>query len=79
MTATRDVAGPLAATGGPGSEDLSPPVVRIRGTVELTKREVFDACQALADADPVLLAAGRTGEAAALFDLFELFAERLTA
>jgi hypothetical protein len=54
------------------------PVTRLRGSVELTKREVFDACQALAAADPVLVAAGRTVEAAALFDLFELFEERLT-
>jgi hypothetical protein len=79
MTAAGDQAFAVAATRGAGPDDVPPPVARIRGSVELTKREVFDACQALADADPVLIAAGRTGEAAALFDLFELFEERLTA
>jgi hypothetical protein len=46
--------------------------------VWLTKREVFDACQALADADRVLVAAGTTDEAGALADLFELLEDRMT-
>ncbi len=46
--------------------------------VLLTKREVFGACQALADADPVLVAAGYAEEARALGDLFELLEDRLT-
>ncbi len=48
------------------------------GRVHLTKQEVFEACQALADADPVLVAAGRVDEARALGDLFELLEDRLT-
>jgi hypothetical protein len=46
--------------------------------VHLTKHEVFGACQALADADQVLVAAGRVDEARALGDLFELLEDRLT-
>jgi hypothetical protein len=46
--------------------------------VHLTKGEAFDACQALADADRVLVAAGGTAEADALGDLFELLEDRLT-
>ncbi len=46
--------------------------------VQLTKLEVFGACQALADADPVLVAAGHADEARALGDLFELLEDRLT-
>jgi hypothetical protein len=76
---TVDVASAGDATGGTASDGGPPLVARLRRSVELTKREVFDACQALADADPVLIAAGRTAEAAALFDLFELLEERLTA
>ncbi len=49
-----------------------------RPVVWLTKREVFDACQALADADRVLVAAGTTDEAGALADLFELLEDRMT-
>jgi hypothetical protein len=40
---------------------------------------VFEACQALADADRILLKAGQVAEATALGDLFELFEERLAA
>ncbi|HUY67026.1 MAG TPA: hypothetical protein VMV06_09435 [Acidimicrobiales bacterium] len=47
--------------------------------VALSKREAFGACQALADADRWLLRAGRTAEADALGDLFELLEDRLTA
>jgi len=46
--------------------------------VHLTKREAFDACQALADADRVLVAVDGIAEARALGDLFELLEDRLT-
>jgi hypothetical protein len=46
-------------------------------TVLLTKAEVFGACQALADADRLLLRFGGTREASALGDLFELLEQRL--
>ena len=46
--------------------------------VHLTKQEVFAACQALADADPVLVAAGGIDQARALADLFERLEDRLT-
>jgi hypothetical protein len=55
-----------------------PDSVRFEPTVCLTKTEIFAACQALADADRVLVGAGRLDEATALGDLFELFEERLT-
>jgi hypothetical protein len=79
MTVVDRLADGGPAAGGTGSDHGLPPAARLRGSVELPNPEVFDACQALADADPVLRAAGRTGEAAALFDLFELLEERLTA
>jgi hypothetical protein len=47
-------------------------------TVELTRDEVFAACQALADADRCLIGIGRAFEASALGDLFELLEDRLT-
>jgi hypothetical protein len=53
--------------------------VHFGSSIRLTKREAFDACQALADADRFLLRAGRPAEASALGDLFELFEERLTS
>jgi hypothetical protein len=46
--------------------------------VWLTKQEAFAACQALADADRVLVALGEILEAGALGDLFELLEDRLT-
>jgi hypothetical protein len=49
-----------------------------RQGVYLTKREVFEACQALADADRVLVAVGTTDESGALGDLFELLEDRMT-
>jgi hypothetical protein len=52
---------------------------RFGSSIRLTKREAFNACQALADADRFLLSAGRIAEATALGDLFELFEERLTS
>lgn len=47
--------------------------------MRLTKVEVFSACQALADADRCLVRAGRTREAGALGDLFELLEARMVA
>ncbi len=47
--------------------------------VSLTRTEVFTACQALADADRVLVRSGATREAAVLAELFELLEHRLTA
>ncbi len=47
--------------------------------MRLTKGEVFSACQALADADRCLVRAGRTREAGALGDLFELLEARMVA
>lgn len=62
----------------PRADVLQPGLpLRFRGTVQLTKREVFAACQALADADRHLVRAGRTEEAAALGDLFDLLEDRL--
>ena len=65
-TATRDESQPAGA-------------VRFGSSIRLTKREAFDACQVLADADRFLLRAGRLAEASALGDLFELLEERLTS
>lgn len=48
-------------------------------SVLLTKAEAFSACQALADADRLLLRAGLASEANALGDLFELLEQRLVA
>jgi hypothetical protein len=53
--------------------------VRFIASIRLTKREAFDACQALADADRFLLRAGEHQAAGALGDLFELLEERLTS
>ena len=47
--------------------------------MRLSKREVFSACQALADADRCLVRAGRLREAGALADLFQLLEARLVA
>jgi hypothetical protein len=63
----------------PGAARSHPTAVQFSSTVRLTKREAFDACQALANADRFLIRAGRTAEAGALGDLFELFEERLSA
>ncbi len=53
--------------------------VRFGPVIQLTKRETFAACQALADADRVLVRAGCVAESNALADLFDLFEERLAA
>jgi hypothetical protein len=77
-------AGGLAVPGAPSSPAPPTPATTIepaatfRPVVCLTKREVFEACQALADADRVLVAAGTTDEAGALADLFELLEDRMT-
>ena len=63
----------------PAAPHPHPDPVRFAGTVRLTKREAFEACQALADADRFLLRAGEAGTADALGALFELLEERLTA
>jgi hypothetical protein len=57
----------------PGAEP-----VRFEDSVVLSKGEVFGACQALADADRLLLKSGARSEASALGDLFELLEARLT-
>ncbi len=56
----------------PGAEP-----VRFGDSVVLSKGEVFGACQALADADRLLLRGGGKSEASALGDLFELLEARL--
>jgi hypothetical protein len=65
--------------GGPGRPEPSgAEPVRFEDSVVLSKGEVFGACQALADADRLLLKSGVTSEASALGDLFELLEARLT-
>jgi len=59
----------------PARVDIAP--LGFARSVQLTKTEVFGACQALADADRALLRTGRTHEAKALGDLFELLEQRL--
>jgi hypothetical protein len=72
-------AGGLAVSGAPPSPATPiEPAATFRPVVCLTKREVFEACQALADADRVLVAAGTIDEAGALADLFELLEDRMT-
>jgi hypothetical protein len=64
----------VAATPAP----LQARAVALNADVCLTRAEVFDACQVLADADHVLVATGARREAAALADLFELLEDRMT-
>jgi hypothetical protein len=59
----------------PGTSDR----IHFAPSVLLTKAEAFGACQALADADRVLLKSGRISEATALGDLFELLEQRLAS
>jgi hypothetical protein len=68
----------VSALDGPDG-DRPAAAARFEPSVGLTKREAFGACQALADADRWLIRAGRTAEADALGDLFELLEDRLTA
>ncbi len=65
--------GPVAE--GPAGRGPRP--VRFGQAVVLTKLEVFVACQALADADRVLAAAGSDVERVALAELFSLLERRL--
>ena len=51
---------------------------RFAGVVVLTKREVFEALEACAEAERVLLRCGRAVEAAGLATLFELLEDRVT-
>jgi hypothetical protein len=53
--------------------------IRFAPSVLLSKAEAFGACQALADADRILLRSGRIREATALGDLFELLEHRLAS
>ncbi len=53
--------------------------IRFAPSVSLSKAEAFGACQALADADRVLLKSGLIAEATALGDLFELLEQRLAS
>ncbi len=53
--------------------------VSFSATIRLTKAEVFAACQALADADRILVSSGGLRESRAIADLFELMEERLVA
>ena len=59
----------------PARVDAHP--VHFAPSVRLSRAEVFLACQALADADRILLRAGGVHEATALGDLFELLEDRL--
>lgn len=65
-------------TTGPAGAASAGGVAVIRPGVHLSKQEVFDACQALADADHELVAAGASDAARALGDLFELLEDRMT-
>ncbi|MGC8464189.1 MAG: hypothetical protein ACP5P9_11050 [Acidimicrobiales bacterium] len=60
-----------------GPAGRRPRPVRFGEAVVLTKLEVFAACQALADADRVLAAAGSDVERAGLAELFSLLERRL--
>ena len=62
-----------------GESTTERPPARFVAGVWLTKPEVFAACQALADADRVLVGSGSAREARALGDLFALFEDRLSA
>ena len=69
----------MAASASAATDGMPERAAPFSARVHLTKREAFDACQALADADRVLVAAGGTAEAGALGDLFELLEDRLTS
>jgi hypothetical protein len=60
-------------------DDLAPGArVVFASRLRLSKGEAFAACQALADADRVLVRDGHLDEAKALGDLFTLLESRLT-
>ena len=78
---TSDSANPSSGdTAGTALGDAHPhctDAVRFQDSVVLSKGEVFGACQALADADRLLLKGGGRREASALGDLFDLLEARL--
>jgi hypothetical protein len=74
--ATPASAGPAGAAVGE-APPAGPDAVRFQDSVVLSKGEVFGACQALADADRLLLKGGGKSEASALGDLFDLLEARL--
>jgi hypothetical protein len=63
----------------PAGSDPARDRIRFAPSVSLSKAEAFGACQALADADRVLLKSGLISEATALGDLFELLEQRLAS
>ncbi|HWD52367.1 MAG TPA: hypothetical protein VG412_08205 [Acidimicrobiales bacterium] len=77
MTATQPSTRPPG--GGQAGGGAAGDRIRFAPSVSLTKAEAFGACQALADADRVLLKSGLTTEATALGDLFELLEQRLAS
>lgn len=78
---TCDKATPASAGSAGAAVGEAPPAgpnaVRFQDSVVLSKMEVFGACQALADADRLLLKGGGKSEASALGDLFDLLEARL--
>ncbi len=66
-----------ASTEQGSTEQTASDPVSFAESVVLSKGEVFGACQALADADRLLLRNGAMSEASALGDLFELLEARL--
>jgi hypothetical protein len=70
---TVETAGAAVCEAPPAGTDA----VRFQDSVVLSKGEVFGACQALADADRLLLKGGGKSEALALGDLFDLLESRL--
>jgi len=50
---------------------------RFASAIVLTKREAFEACEAIADSERVLLRSGNASQAARLAALFELVESRL--
>jgi hypothetical protein len=79
MTVTQPSIRPTPGATGPAGAAGAGDRIRFAPSVLLTKAEAFGACQALADADRVLLKSGLTTEAAALGDLFELLEQRLAS
>lgn len=69
----------IQTSGAPRPDFTADDRIRFAPSVSLTKAEAFGACQALADADRILLKSGRISEATALGDLFELLEQRLAS
>ena len=55
----------------------SEPLVRFAQAIVLTKREVFELCEACAQAERALLRSGRPSEAARMASAFEFLESRL--